>query len=67
MDTIENMLGKSYCADAFRKTGYQVIDMIADQLRISQSEKPDKTITWMSPENSTNSGRRILILKRARI
>lgn len=51
MNTTETMLSKAYSVDEFSKKGHRVIDMLAEQLRISQSEKPDKTIAWMAPED----------------
>lgn len=44
-------LKNAYSADEFSQKGHQVIDMLAEQLRSSLSENPDKTIAWMSPED----------------
>lgn len=46
----ENILGKAYCADEFRKDAQQVTEIIAEHLKVSQSRQQGKTIQWASPE-----------------
>ncbi|PWJ50829.1 pyridoxal phosphate-dependent decarboxylase family protein [Faecalicatena contorta] len=50
MKTTDNILGKAYSADKFRKDAQQVTDIIAEHLQASQSKQSGKTIEWASPE-----------------
>ncbi len=50
MNTMENLLYKAYSPAEFKKSGHKIVDMLAEELEKSQAEKPDKTITWLSPE-----------------
>lgn len=50
MKTTKNIISEAYSADEFRKDAQQVVDIIAEHLKVSQSKEPHKTIEWASPE-----------------
>lgn len=50
MNTAQNMLQQAYCVDSFQKEVPQLMNMIAKQLERSSSEKHQRTIDWLSPE-----------------
>jgi L-2,4-diaminobutyrate decarboxylase len=46
------MLSHLYSPSDFRKNAHDLVDVLADYLKKAQSETPDKTIPFVSPEDS---------------
>ncbi len=47
---MRDLLKVAFDPESFRKSGHQLIDMLADYLQEMQSDTPLKTIPWKSPE-----------------
>ncbi len=48
---MDTMIREAYSAEAFEKDAKRVMDLIGEQMKISQSAEPGKTICWMAPED----------------
>ncbi len=54
-------LQTAYSAEAFRKQGHQLIDVLADHLDSHLSEKSNKTLRWHDPETEREFWRYFLL------
>lgn len=58
--TVDEILSDAYSADHFRENGHKLVDMLADQLRMSLDGEQQQSIPWIDPSDCLEHFARIL-------
>ena len=47
---MKNLLKEAYDSESFRKTGHELVDLLADYLRKNLNEPNEKVMNWLEPD-----------------